>query len=259
MGKKPQTSWGKVASEYHGMVENSESYQSAVILPNLLRALGDIKGKKILDIGCGEGFFSREFFEKGATVLGVDVATEMIKVAREESGKKIMYEVSPSDKLPFVDDGMADVAVIVLAIQNIEKMHETFQECARVLKKGGMFVLVINHPSFRIPKHTSWLWDEELKMQSRRVDSYMSDSREKIDMDPGMKGDERKRFTYSFHRPLQGYVKALAKYGFMIDGLEEWISHKKSQNGPRGKAEDIARKEFPMFMMIRARKIDLEK
>lgn len=258
MGKRPHTSWGKVASEYHEMVEHAESYQQAVILPNLLRVLGDIRGKRIVDIGCGEGFFSRELSENGAIVLGTDVAPEMIRVAREESNKKIIFEVAPSDKLSFVDDRVADMAVIVLAIQNIEKMHETFQECSRILKQGGSLVLVINHPSFRIPKHSSWGWDEVEGIQYRRLDSYMSDAREKIDMDPGKKGSAGKRFTYSFHRPLQSYVKALAKYGFMIDGLEEWISHKKSEKGPRAKAEDTARKEFPMFMMIKAKHIGLK-
>ena len=113
--------------------------------------------------------------------------------------------------------------------------------------------MVLNHPAFRIPKHTYWGWDESVGVQYRRADSYLSESREKIDMDPG-KIDQYKRITVSFHRPLQVYMKALAKFGFAITGLEEWISHKASQPGPKADAENKARKEFPLFLMVKAQK-----
>ena len=58
----------------------------------------------------------------------------------------------------------------------------------------------------------------------------------------------------SYHRPLQLYMKELAKHGFVLAGLEEWISHRLSEKGPRAKAEDRARKEFPLFLMLNARK-----
>jgi hypothetical protein len=59
--------------------------------------------------------------------------------------------------------------------------------------------------------------------------------------------------TISYHRSLQDFSKALFKSGFSITRLEEWISHKQSQKGPRQKAEDQARKEIPMFLMLEAR------
>ena len=55
--------------------------------------------------------------------------------------------------------------------------------------------------------------------------------------------------------PLQVYFKALKRAGFAVTGLEEWISNKKSEAGPRAKAEDKARKEIPLFMMIEATKL----
>ncbi len=58
--------------------------------------------------------------------------------------------------------------------------------------------------------------------------------------------------TVSFHRPLQGYVKNFVNAGFLLRRMEEWTSHKKSEPGPRQKAENQARKEFPLFLMIEA-------
>jgi hypothetical protein len=50
-------------------------------------------------------------------------------------------------------------------------------------------------------------------------------------------------------------VKALAKAGFAVTNLEEWVSHKKSDSGPRAAEENRARKEIPMFMYLEARMI----
>ena len=74
-------------------------------------------------------------------------------------------------------------------------------------------------------------------------------------MNPGEKMIKKKTYTVSFHRPLQDYFKSLVDTGFFVSGFEEWISHKKSQIGPRQKAEDIARKEIPMFACIVASKL----
>jgi hypothetical protein len=68
---------------------------------------------------------------------------------------------------------------------------------------------------------------------------------------PGRQGSE---VTISYHRSLQDFSKALTKAGFVISKMEEWISHKRSGKGPRQKAEDTARREIPLFLMLEARK-----
>jgi hypothetical protein len=102
----------------------------------------------------------------------------------------------------------------------------------------------------RVPQSSSWGFDEEKKVQYRRLDAYLSGKKVTIDMHPG-KG-KKKSVTYSFHRSLQEYMKLLKGAGFCITRLEEWISHRVSEAGPRAKAEDVSRKEFPLFMMIEA-------
>ena len=68
-------------------------------------------------------------------------------------------------------------------------------------------------------------------------------------------GEGSKDVTYSFHRSIQDYSKALAGAGFAITKIEEWISHRVSEKGPRKTEEDRVRKEFPLFMCIETRKI----
>ncbi len=88
-------------------------------------------------------------------------------------------------------------------------------------------------------------------MQYRRVDGYLIQNEIPILAHPG-KGDRSER-TFSYHHPLQDYVSALASAGFVIDGLEEWTSDRRSESGERARTENRSRNEIPLFMAIRAR------
>lgn len=251
IAKKKTTSWGGVAHWYDKLVEGDDSYQARVILPNLLRAMAIKKGEKVLDLACGQGFFTRAFFEEGAIPTGVDLGKQLVLIAKKHSPKEIEYFAHSAEDLSLFPDASFEKISIVLAIQNIEAPHKVFKECARVLVPGGKLFIVLNHPTFRIPKKSSWGYDEEAKSQYRRVDSYMSESKVEIEMNPSKKGGPT---TLSFHRPLQYYFKILANSGLVVARLEEWMSHRESENGPRKKAEDYARKEIPLFLFLEVSK-----
>jgi ubiquinone/menaquinone biosynthesis C-methylase UbiE len=247
--KGEKTSWGKEAKWYSDHLESPDTYHAKVILPNLMRIVAPEPRTHILEIGCGEGFFSRAFAEAGASVTASDVGKELITVAKEKGGGP-EYHVSPAEDLSWVRMRSMDTVVAVLTLQNMEHIEPVMKEVAKTLRPGGRFVFVLNHPAFRIPKATAWGYDEGTKTQYRRVDAYLSARKEKVDMHPGAK--QSKSYTYSFHRSLQDYMKALRAAGFSITRLEEWISHKTSEPGPKARAENIARKEFPLFMLIEA-------
>ncbi len=251
------TSWGSVATWYDSHLKDDSTYHAKVILPSLLRLLGDVQGKHILDLACGQGYFAKAFKEKKAHVIGVDISKELIALAEKEQEKsgihasqKVMYFATPSHDLYMVKDKSQDLVVCVLALQNIENIHATIQEVTRTLKQGGKFIFVINHPAFRIPKESGWGYDEQEHKQYRRIDAYLSESKVKMDMTPGSTHD--KKFTISFHRPLQYWFKILGKNGFAVTRMEEWESHKESEKGPRQAAENKARKEIPLFLMVEA-------
>ena len=247
---KNATSWGKVADWYDKMLEEkNNTYQKNVILPNILRLMDVKEYESVLDLACGTGFFTREFFKKSKKVFGIDISSELVEIARKNSPEKIEYFVSSADNFNFIKNNTIDKIAIILAIQNIENILEVFNECNRVLKNNGKLFLVMNHPAFRIPKKSSWGFDDKNRIQYRRMDEYMSESKNKIEMHPGKNENED---TISFHRPLQVYFKTLKKNGFCVSGLEEWISDKKSQSGPRAIEEDKARKEFPLFLFVEA-------
>ncbi len=248
--KKQSGSWGKFAKAYDNNLErDTYSYQNQVVLPNILRLVAPKNGEIILDLACGQGFFSKAFVQAGARVVGVDGAREMISLARSRVHGD--FFVSRSDNLRMIDSESVDKVCIILALQNIENVFGTLKECARVLREHGKLFVVLNHPILRIPRLSSWGYDEEKKLEYRRIDRYFSEMPIKIFMNPG---SAPKRFTTSYHRPLEYYVKALKESGFALIDLEEWTSHKENTRGPRAKAENRARNEIPLFLYFEARK-----
>lgn len=245
------TSWGKVADWYNNLIEkDKDSYQRKLILPNLIRLVEAKRGEVILDLACGQGFFARELAKLRAKVIGVDISPELINIAEQD--KSVEYHVSQAHKLDFLKNESIDKIVIILSLQNIENTNDVIEETSRVLKKKGKLFMVLNHPAFRIPKESSWGWDEARKVQYRRLDSYLSESKETIQMHPGDKPWQK---TISFHRPLQYYFKLLIKNNLLVSRLEEWSSHKTSEEGPKKAMEDRARREFPLFLFLEAVKI----
>lgn len=250
------TSWGGVADWYNKHLENGDdTYHTKVIFPNILRMLGEVEGKRVLDMACGQGVFAEQLRGKGAFVTGVDLGKELIAIAEEKSKTvkekgthKVVYHVGSADDLFMLKNGSFDIVVCILALQNIEDLAKTISEARRVLTSSGKLFFVLNHPSFRNPKQTYWGYNEADDKQYRRIDEYMSESHVRIDMTPGSAVD--KKFTVSFHRPLQMYIKALSKNGLAVTRLEEWVSHRESERGPKKKAEDKSRKEIPLFMCI---------
>ncbi len=246
------TSWQKVADWYADYSADARSYHQTVIIPNLIRVLGPVRDCGVLDLACGAGVVSAALAQAGALVTGVDASSTLIAHAQKSTvdiSPQPKFYVTPADKLPLADRAV-DSAVCVLAIQNIQSVKETFVECARVLKPSGRLELVLNHPAFRIPQGSAWGWDATTHKQYRRVDYYLSEKTVDIVAHPGQ---QKSKATISFHRPLQYYVKLLTAAGFVVTRLEEWISPKKSQHGPRQKEEDRLRKEIPLFMLIEAR------
>lgn len=228
--------------------------QSEVVFPGTLRLLNPNDGGRYLDIACGEGTFTRLIAKRvRAEIVGMDAAPSLIQKARKTQNPNLKFFVG--DAANFAKDFPAasfDGASCILAIQNIDALAPVFRDAAKVLKVGGSLVLVMNHPSFRQPRQSGWGWDEMRKLQYRRVDRYLSEYEMPIIAHPGSTMSEK---TYSYHRPLSIYVNELAKHGFAIDAMEEWISPKKSDSGPKAKAENVARAEIPLFLALRAKRI----
>jgi ubiquinone/menaquinone biosynthesis C-methylase UbiE len=253
-GAPADTGWDDAAVWYDDLVGLFGSeYHREVVIPGVLRLLSPRPGERMLDIACGQGVFCRVLHTKGVRATGIDSAGEMIRLARQRSAADIQYLVADARDLSAqpLEPGSFQAAACVLAIQNIDPIVPVFESAARLLAPGGKLVLAMMHPCFRSPRATSWDWDTRglQVVQYRRVDRYLLPRKESITTHPGK---DAAAHTWTFHRPVQTYIKALARAGLLTDAFEEWPSHKVSDSGPRARAENTARQEIPMFLALRA-------
>jgi SAM-dependent methyltransferase len=244
---------GEVARWYAAAVGDSGTdFQRNLIFPQVLRLLDLKKADRLLDVACGQGAFCRTAEKLGVSVTGVDASSRLIQLARQRSGKRIRYLIGDARQLDTLPAESFDAVTCILAIQNIDPVEPIFAGCTRLLRPGGQMVVVMNHPSFRIPRQSGWGWDEERKLQYRRIDRYLTASKIPIQIHPGSAPGV---VAWTFHRPLQDYVSDMVKHSLLINAVEEWASHKASQPGLRARAENRARKEIPLFLALRAVKI----
>lgn len=268
-----ETSWDHVATWYDQLIDGRRSdHFDQVIIPGTLRLLGPASGMKVLDVACGQGELCRRLATMGLEVTGIDAAPRLIEAARRrhdelpEGTVPGRYQVGDARELPAVLGDPFDAATCIMALMNINPLEPAVRGVAAALRPGGAFVAVILHPSFRAPGQTSWGWVKpEARRrdgaggprQYRRVDGYLSPGQFEIVMNPGAasRGDKPVT-TWTFHRPLQAYVAALASEGLLIEAIEEWPSVRVSQPGPRAAEENRARREIPLFLAFRAIKAD---
>jgi SAM-dependent methyltransferase len=204
-----------------------------------------------LDLGCGQGILERNI-PKEIEYVGVDLSKGLVNeaVKRKNNPKHNFVVADASKNLPINKKDFTHAAII-LALQNIKKPFGVIRNAKEHLKKSGHFLIVLNHPAFRIPQNSDWGVDHKKNIQFRRVDRYMSPIEIPILTNPG-KG-KFSETTWSFHYPISAVSEMLYDNGFVIEKIEEWNSDKTS-TGKAANMENKARKEFPMFMAILARK-----
>lgn len=248
------TSWENVGKWYNQVVgEEGHFYHQSLIIPEILKICNFNNASSLLDLACGQGILSRHL-PKINHYTGIDAASSLIKAAQEYNrDKHYQYIVGDITKPLSTNKKDFSHATLILALQNIENALAVFKNAYHHLQVGGLFVIVINHPCFRIPRQSSWKVDAENKIQYRRIDRYMTPMKIPIQTNPG-KGKKSEN-TWSFHYPLSSYTKWLAEAGFSIHLIDEWCSNKISE-GKAAKMENRSREEIPLFMAITGKKLN---
>lgn len=245
------TSWENSEKWYDAIVgKEGHYYHKQIVLPGVLRLLALKQGDSLLDLACGQGVLARSI-PNGVDYCGVDLSPSLIQSAKAQTKRPnttfVVGDISENLPVSKFSHG-----TIILALQNVEHGDKAVQQASKHI--DGTLIIVLNHPTFRIPRQSQWGVDDRQKMQYRRVDRYMSPLKVPIQTSPG-KGQQSET-TWSFHHPLSTYCKWLHDAGFVIETLEEWVSDKKSE-GRNAKMEDRARAEFPLFLAIKSRKKSL--
>jgi SAM-dependent methyltransferase len=251
------TSWDPLAHWYDGWVgEGGSEYHRHVALPALIRLLEPQPGEHILDVGAGQGVPAPHIARAGAIYLGVDASPRLIELARKHHGSSGRFIVGDARRLSSLQElsgRQFDAVVFLLSLQDMDPLQPVLVQAAQVLRDAGRLVAILTHPAFRVPRQSGWGWDEGRKLVYRRVDRYLTPLPVPLKQFPGK---DSAGVTRSFHRPIQDYVNGLAGAGFLVDRIEEIPAHKLAFQAPNPRAINLARREIPLFLALRALKLD---
>jgi ubiquinone/menaquinone biosynthesis C-methylase UbiE len=212
-----------------------------LVISTLLDLVGEVKGRRVCDLACGQGIVSRRLAELGAVVVGIDVSERMLDFARRyerDDPQGITYLRGDARSLPEIPDEAFEGLVCNLSLMDIPDLEATLCTVARVLCPGGRFVFSITHPCFPTPS-VGWTRrvDEELE---REIPDYFTEGFWRRLNAAGVRGK-----VGSHHRTLSTYVNALARSALVIERFVE----------PRaeGRLVDLVPGylEIPPFLVVR--------
>ena len=151
---KPQNIYDNSAfyNEYREMREGQINANELIEIPIIKTMLPELKGKKILDLGCGNGAMSKYFIEKGAkSVLALDISQNMIDEAKEKNNdKNITYKVLGMEEISTIKDKF-DLVFSSLAFHYIENFDKLTKDINNLLNKKGILLYSQEHPTVLAP------------------------------------------------------------------------------------------------------------
>jgi ubiquinone/menaquinone biosynthesis C-methylase UbiE len=196
--------------------------------PAFLKLVGNLKGKTVLDVGCGEGYNMRIFARMGAVMTGVDISPKLIEYARRAEQQEplgIRYELVSFTDMPIFGDGSFDTVVSTMALMDSPDFEKAVGEIYRVLRKNGDFFFSISHPCF-MTKGFGWVTDQQGNQEKLTVSGYFSKTHRVEHWQFSQVPEEIKKQVEQFAIPvfprtLSDYINPLADAGFVIKKIGE--------------------------------------
>lgn len=239
MNKNNKKFWDSFSCVYDDMVgDTGDLSQRMVINPIVLNFLGNLRGKVVLDAGCGNGYLSRIMAKTAKKVASVDFTEKLIELAktRNENINNLSFEVGNLEKLQYTK-AYFDVILCNMVLINIENLEKVIKELSRILKINGLLVISITHPCFENPPYTSTIKDRQGNNTARLVKNYFP---------IGLVVNTAENNQLHFHYKISDYFNAFSKNNLFC----EEISEPKSHEMMKIKEKDIV----PYFLIIKLKK-----
>lgn len=206
------------------MGEEGDLWHRALIDPTFLRLVGRVRGSRVLDLGCGNGYLTRRWARGGArSALGVDASPASLALARARerarpSGARFLRR--DASDLRGIADGSTDVVAANMALMDIEDLSGATLEVGRVLAPRGRFVFSICHPCFDLDDRSMWVVERQPFRERlwRKVSNYRDERTYEV---PWKISDSELAYTTTHHRTLETYVRHLREAGLAVVRMEE--------------------------------------
>lgn len=204
------------------------NFNDCMETPILLSLLPEVKGKRVLDIGCGMGQHAKQYSDMGAkSVLGIDISEKMLKYANEHfCAKNITYQQLALENISVLDEQF-DLVTSSLVFDYAEDLDKLMRNVYQLMKSKAQFVFSMSHPMA-----TAWdgIYDRYTRTESgerlyANISNYMAEGKRSVKW---VVDDYE-----LYHRTFSTIVNSIAKAGFLIEQCEE--SH----------VSDELRKQYP--------------
>ncbi len=215
--------YNNIAESYHNhrtkLYPKGWFFNEFLEMPTTLELLGNVKGKKILDFGCGSGIYAKLLTKKGAKVSGFDISEKMLAIARKEN-PKLDLRYGSGYNIPF--KGRFDIVLASLTIHYLKDWDKVFQEVRRVLKKGGFFVFSTGNSVSEIMEKIV-LNGKEYRVLGTK--NYFK----KYKIYASWKMNNKEVQVSAYHRPYEEIIRTIIKNGFEIADYKDAFPSKKGK------------------------------
>lgn len=228
--------YSKMPRSKGGLEKAGEWYMLAGLFPVL-------KGKSVLDLGCGYGWHCKYAADNGASeVIGIDAGKSMIAEAVSRNAHpNISYRCMELENYDYPSEKF-DLTISNLVLHYIEDLSKVYADVFKCLKPGGEFIFNIEHPVFTAGLNEDWIYDKDGKALYWAVDNYYYPG-ERSTVFLGHK-------VVKQHHTLTQILMGLIETGFSLEAVKEASPSPDSLSIP-GMADEMRR---PMMLLVKAKK-----
>ncbi len=210
-----RSKYNLMAKDYHDLrtKKNPEGwfYNELLEMPATISLLENVKGKKILDFGCGTGIYARLLAKKGAIVKGFDISPEMIRIAKKEN-PSLDLRVGSGYNIPFKEK--FDIVIAPLVLDYLVDWEKVFKKVYSLLNKGGDFIFSIGNPVSECV--------EKLEFGGRRyrvlgISDYFKEGKHYSSWN----FDKYKIDIPGYHKTYESIINLILNTGFEITGYKD--------------------------------------
>jgi SAM-dependent methyltransferase len=223
---------------YSALPRSVHGLTAAPEFPSLRALLAPMEGLRVLDLGCGFGWFCRWAREAGAdSVLGIDVSDRMLARARAETKDGAVAYAKADLETIELPQGAFDLVYSSLALHYVENFERLAAATHAALAPGGRFVFSVEHPIFTAPSVPGWREIDGRKMWP--IDRYLNEGARSTDW--------LAKGVIKRHRTVGTYVNTLLRAGFTLSHLEEWAP---TEAQMAAHPEWAGERERPSFLLV---------
>jgi len=235
---KTKTQWEGAVNIYNdGMGTEGDKLNSLIIYPALTKLLGSLEGKKILDSGCGSGYFTAKLAAHARQVIGTDFSEKFILLCKSKYitvSNMTFQRHDVTEKMSF-GNGSFDIVISKMVLQYVQDLTMFAEESFRVLRSNGHLAVVVDHPF-----HAQFYFAQKLAgagtTKYKKLSHYFD------------RGEQLKRSLWGkadltwYPKTVADYIRSFLAVGFTLHAIEELGEERKDVSIPRILILDFIRK-----------------